>query len=758
MTALRLPLVWVLMALTSAADAAEAEAQSSFTVSDAISWRRVVLPSGQLAIGPDPAVATFSPGGSRAAIQVRYGDVERDLIVDEIWIYESAVLQRYLEGSDGVQPPQGRLLLRQGAVARPLSALQWLGEKEIAFVMADPNGTPQVYGVDIETGVPRQLTNSRTAITSYDGNRDGILYLAPRASGEAQAHAVPVVDQTLFDLISPEPIEGPLLLHYRRRADGEDRRLPLPAMRVLQHYRRVWLSRDSRYAMLLAPATNAPEHWSQYEMPFYELQGFSPDKRSSDPESSDLLLRVRYMLVDLASDRAVPLLDAPAGVAAQNRTPPEVFWLSDRKSVVVTNTFLPLNADDPEEVLRRRRGPAIAEIDLESGAVLPIVFEPVVSDLAAGEKLDPIAKVYMEGDRMLVVEHAGIGRPARKVRFARRADRWEVADVGSQDRRKVTIAQFEALDVPPRLIVKGGPCNCERELLDLNPQVSREKLAKIRRVRWKDANGLSWEGGLLLPGGAEPGKKVPLVLQTHGFNTSEFLISGPNGQTTAAAAQPLAAAGIAVLQIEDNIRASSGDEREASNYAQGYAAAVAWLANEGIVDPGKVGLIAFSRTALHAFRLLADQPSLFKAAIISDGVWWGYVQDLLLLNTAPDVREQVRRLTGTAETGGFQLQSFPADPLYRLGHVTTAIRLEAAGVGSLLGYWEHYNVLVRAGRPVDFIYYPKGEHNLQRPSERVESQGGAVDWFRFWLQGYRDPDPAKAAQYRRWEKLVKAPR
>lgn len=138
MTALRLPLVWVLMALTSAADAAEAEAQSSFTVSDAISWRRVVLPSGQLAIGPDPAVATFSPGGSRAAIQVRYGDVERDLIVDEIWIYESAVLQRYLEGSDGVQPPQGRLLLRQGAVARPLSALQWLGEKEIAFVMADP--------------------------------------------------------------------------------------------------------------------------------------------------------------------------------------------------------------------------------------------------------------------------------------------------------------------------------------------------------------------------------------------------------------------------------------------------------------------------------------------------------------------------------------------------------------------------------------------------------------------------------------------
>jgi hypothetical protein len=28
-----------------------------------------------------------------------------------------------------------------------------------------------------------------------------------------------------------------------------------------------------------------------------------------------------------------------------------------------------------------------------------------------------------------------------------------------------------------------------------------------------------------------------------------------------------------------------------------------------------------------------------------------------------------------------------------------------------------------------------------------------VDWFRFWLQGYKDPAAAKAEQYRRWEKL-----
>jgi hypothetical protein len=39
--------------------------------------------------------------------------------------------------------------------------------------------------------------------------------------------------------------------------------------------------------------------------------------------------------------------------------------------------------------------------------------------------------------------------------------------------------------------------------------------------------------------------------------------------------------------------------------------------------------------------------------------------------------------------------------------------------------------------------------------ERLTSQQTNVDWFRFWLHGYEDPDPAKAAQYRRWERLRK---
>ncbi len=47
------------------------------------------------------------------------------------------------------------------------------------------------------------------------------------------------------------------------------------------------------------------------------------------------------------------------------------------------------------------------------------------------------------------------------------------------------------------------------------------------------------------------------------------------------------------------------------------------------------------------------------------------------------------------------------------------------------------------------------EHVLTNPAVRMASQGGSVDWFRFWLQNYEDPDPAKKEQYIRWRELRK---
>jgi hypothetical protein len=44
---------------------------------------------------------------------------------------------------------------------------------------------------------------------------------------------------------------------------------------------------------------------------------------------------------------------------------------------------------------------------------------------------------------------------------------------------------------------------------------------------------------------------------------------------------------------------------------------------------------------------------------------------------------------------------------------------------------------------------------MSNPEGRMLSQEGSVDWFRFWLKGEEDPDPAKAEQYSRWRELRK---
>jgi len=69
--------------------------------------------------------------------------------------------------------------------------------------------------------------------------------------------------------------------------------------------------------------------------------------------------------------------------------------------------------------------------------------------------------------------------------------------------------------------------------------------------------------------------------------------------------------------------------------------------------------------------------------------------------------------------------------------------------------WEIYASLILQSKPVDLIFFPDGVHELEKPLERLASQQGNVDWFRFWLKGEEDPDPAKVEQYKRRRELRK---
>jgi dipeptidyl aminopeptidase/acylaminoacyl peptidase len=61
--------------------------------------------------------------------------------------------------------------------------------------------------------------------------------------------------------------------------------------------------------------------------------------------------------------------------------------------------------------------------------------------------------------------------------------------------------------------------------------------------------------------------------------------------------------------------------------------------------------------------------------------------------------------------------------------------------------------LAASPTPADLYVFPNEPHNKVQPRHKLAAYTRNLDWYRFWLQGYVDPDPVKAAQYDHWRAL-----
>jgi dipeptidyl aminopeptidase/acylaminoacyl peptidase len=60
--------------------------------------------------------------------------------------------------------------------------------------------------------------------------------------------------------------------------------------------------------------------------------------------------------------------------------------------------------------------------------------------------------------------------------------------------------------------------------------------------------------------------------------------------------------------------------------------------------------------------------------------------------------------------------------------------------------------LIRKHR-ADVYVFPNEPHQKFQPQHKLAVYDRNLDWFRFWLQGYEDSDPAKRAQYAHWREM-----
>ncbi len=325
---------------------------------------------------------------------------------------------------------------------------------------------------------------------------------------------------------------------------------------------------------------------------------------------------------------------------------------------------------------------------------------------------------------------------------------------------EVLVGIEEAPAVPPDLALYNAKTKKATRLTDLNPQISELSLGQIDKLEWTTSYGAKAQGHLIKPVGYEQGRKYPLVIMLT-WPSNSFVCDGH--YATAFPPQPLANAGFLVLVTnsydptpEHSGPGETATVREAEGMQATVEAAVNLLADQGLADPADVGIIGFSRSSWKVDYILTHSKFKFRAASSADSGIYNYGGYWLF--DGAGFQQQWTAAYGGPPYGATLQSWIKYAPPFNADKVQSPLLMEYTGEAGMMDQpqtaYEFHVALRTLGKPVDLFFYPKADHPLDTPFERVASLQRNVDWFRFWMQNYEgkapdyDPD-----QYVRWRKL-----
>jgi dipeptidyl aminopeptidase/acylaminoacyl peptidase len=706
------------------------------TVADSIRMTQLVQIPDLSSIMGGYTPAQFSPSGDSFVIVVERGNLE-----DDTNDY-SLLLSRTGEALRGHFPTV--LASFSSSSNRPgIEDVRWVNDNTIAFLAENPGEEHQIYEVDLRTKALKRLTNHSTSVISYvlDLPRNRILFSAqhptePLVGEDARRHGIVVSDQPLSDLISLKSQSQSERTSdiFLKPSDSDE---VLVATTPIPPSSHLWISPDGAYLIVKAwVASPLPTGWTHYED--HTIKAIVRQPQSS----GDLLPIFQYELVDLNSGRYRALIDAPIGHGHS-----EVAWSPDSSAAVVVGTFLPLQDCSANELAVRRRSRFIAEVNLRSGDIVDITDQELTL-----RGWDPVSdELIFQRPRRAPANDTEV----TTVEYQRTASAWKQIKVENStpnESREPEVSLRQDMNTPPKLYVKDARSPEESILLNLNPQFANLTFGRVKSVAFAALNGHIVRAGIYLPPNYTPGRKYPLVIQTHGWNAERFWMDGPF--STAFAARPLAAKGIVVLQLEEDLSHES-TPTEVREETSAYEGGIRDLDHLGLIDLNRVGIIGFSRTGLSVEYALTHSDFPFRAASVSDISDSGYFRYLAELNQAIGNSADNEGINGGVPFGKGLSSWLKNSSGFNLDKVKVPLRMEVIEPTALLFEWEWFAGLRRLSKPVDLIFIPDGDHELVKPWNRMTSEQGNVDWFCFWLKGEEDPDPAKAEQYARWRRLRK---
>jgi len=665
--------------------------------------------------------------------------------------------------------------------------VRWVGNRTLVF-RARMNDEPfQAYRLDVVTRQLTQLTYAPLGLLTFDVTPDlrRIVYVAPVPNPAIPPGVRSIVVGT-HSFWNVHWGQGGFRNQKRRYqyfvADAQSRIAARPLgdsfAETMSAYPSPDISPDGRWAALQILQPNRVQEWARKYSQIGTWAKRSAESRTLDPLSyfsvSSHYAPRSVIVYRLSDGQAQTVVDAPDDSTIWTNRRTDRLWQSDGQSVVIAGTYLPRVDKDPAPDASH-----IIEYWPESKRWKEVAVLKQQLKWASPVSGQSGAFVAMDGETLRRFEKTADGtwheQPAEQALGGRAGATWvdasRAAAVLSENAMPMdwNLHVQETLNQPPDIVAQ-GPAHEVVPLTHLNPTFRASEWGTMREYAWKDAKGRTWNGGLMVPRDFDPKVRHALVIQTYGFEPTRFYRDGSNdydAYTSGFPGRALLRENILVLAVPYAVAPASGDVSDLDSASKvfmvqdGVRAAIDDLAAKGIVDRDRVGIIGWSSTGEQVLNLLTFTDIPIRAASMLDGDANTLFSMTVTYSALDDTQIRKERLNGGGPYGATLKTWIQRDPALHTECIRAAVRIETYGP-EVHNNWDIYALMRRQYKPVEMIYIPGAAHQLSRPSERMISLQGNVDWYTFWLNGEKRgqvviPGETEASlqdQYVRWEQMA----
>lgn len=754
------------------------------TATDAIEMVEAYEPGPISLHGRKPSFQS-SPDGEMFAAVLRQGSLKTGRIKYTLRVFHYGDVAKVMAG----QLPEGAI---EGTVvaemespgSRPaIEQVAWVDNGRVSYIGRTADDRGGIYISDIASNNQTRLHREDGDIIQYALSKDSrtLVYSTPDVPDwtERNSRGYVVHGESAFDLEATNPRHLAFLptAYYFKRGAEKPVRIDVPPQTYYGHWgalpqmKSMSVSPDGRHAVILTGAKDVDGSWAEYAYLKKHLTPFlkgSPGSTLSDLVRKSTLgekgsynrsAMVRQFYLVTASRAgaplkvtAAPLVNAPVSTSAGWNV--SIEWHPERNSVVVAPALLPLDATTGSERARRTKANAVIEVGLTSGEVNRVADEGDGRFVGLQRRAKGLC-VYSRDSQGASVEECL--SPSDKEWI--KATAMDVA--APQQIYEIDIR--EDANTPPNIIARDIASGQTKVIKQLNPGLAEIALGELVEVKWDDPYGRTYKAGLVYPPGYERGKRYPLVIQSTGYTSGEFLVDGGNGMSSAYAARPLAGKGMVVLVLphistDAPLIGKAFDwkvDSEMQRFSQMVESAIDHLDQSGMIDRERVGIIGFSHGGMNLLHTLTFSSYHFRAATIADSSQTtplSYVMQSGIAYPMGMYGFEVDNYLGGPLWGEGIKQWLERSPAYHLDKISTPLRFETYGVG-FPEIWDTYAQLKRHGRPVEYLLLPNAVHQLEPPWSRYSSQQGNVDWFTFWLKGEENKDHSPLTDYESWRAM-----